>query len=45
LGDRHRRTGFETLYRLDEKRYHLSSGIMTGHYLTSAMEATLYIQR
>jgi len=44
LGDRHRRTGFETLYRLDKSRYHLSSGIMTGHYLTSAMEATLQIQ-
>lgn len=41
LGDRQRRTGFETLYRLDENRYHLSSGIMAGHYLTAAMEATL----
>jgi hypothetical protein len=44
LGDRQRRTGFETLYRLDNERYHLSSGIMTGHYLTSAMEATLHLQ-
>ena len=44
LGDRQRRTGFETLYRLDSDRYHLSSGIMTGHYLTSAMEATLHLQ-
>jgi hypothetical protein len=44
LGDRQRRTGFETLYRLDNGRYHLSSGIMTGHYLTSAMEATLQLQ-
>jgi hypothetical protein len=44
LGDRQRRTGFETLYRLDHDRYHLSSGIMTGHYLTSAMEATLHLQ-
>lgn len=44
LGDRQRRTGFETLYRLDENRYRLSSGIMTGHYLTSAMEATLQRQ-
>lgn len=44
LGDRQRSTGFETLYRLDEERYHLSSGIMTGHYLTSAMEATLQRQ-
>ncbi|MEO0535258.1 MAG: hypothetical protein AAF215_15470 [Cyanobacteria bacterium P01_A01_bin.123] len=41
LGDRQRRTGFETLYRVGENRYHLSSGIMAGHYLVSAMEATL----
>ncbi|MGB3199517.1 MAG: hypothetical protein WBA99_01360 [Nodosilinea sp.] len=44
LGDRQRRTGFETLYRLNDDRYHLSSGIMTGHYLTNAMEATLHLQ-
>jgi len=44
LGDRQRRTGFETLYRLNQQQYHLSSGIMTGHYLTSAMEATLQLQ-
>ena len=44
LDDPQRRTGFETLYRLTEERYHLSSGIMTGHYLTSAMEATVYRQ-
>lgn len=41
LGDRQRRTGFETLYRIDTSRYHLSSGIMAGHYLTTAIEATL----
>ncbi|NET39818.1 MAG: hypothetical protein F6K19_48995 [Cyanothece sp. SIO1E1] len=41
LGDRQRRTGFETLYRLDQNRYYMSSGVMAGHYLTSAMEATL----
>jgi len=41
LGDRQRRTGFETLYRLDQTKYYLSSGIMAGHYLTSAMEATI----
>jgi hypothetical protein len=41
LSDRQRRTGFETLYRLGENRYHLSSSIMAGHYLTSAMEAIL----
>lgn len=41
LGDRQRRTGFETLYCVGDNKYHLSSGIMAGHYLTSAMEATL----
>ncbi|PSN19818.1 hypothetical protein C7271_05380 [filamentous cyanobacterium CCP5] len=44
LGDRQRRTGFETLHRIGEESYHLSSGIMSGHYLTSAMEATLHRQ-
>lgn len=44
LGDRQRRTGFETLYRMGEESYHLSSGIMSGHYLISAMEATLQRQ-
>ncbi|MDX2096444.1 MAG: hypothetical protein SFW36_01595 [Leptolyngbyaceae cyanobacterium bins.59] len=41
LGDRQRRSGFETLYRINDNKYYLSSGIMAGHYLTSAMEATL----
>jgi hypothetical protein len=41
LGDRHRRSGFETSHRLDNNTYYLSSGIMAGHYLTSTMEATL----
>lgn len=41
LGDRQRRTGFETLHQIDANKYYLSSGIMAGHYLTSAMEATL----
>lgn len=39
LGDRQRRTGFETLYSLDRDRYYLSSSIMVGHYLNSTMEA------
>jgi hypothetical protein len=39
LGDRQRRTGFETLRQLDDTKYHLSSSIMSGHYLTSVMEA------
>lgn len=41
LGDRQRRSGFETIYRLDANKYYLSSSIMSGHYLTSTMEATL----
>jgi hypothetical protein len=41
LGDRQRRSGFETLRYIDEGKYYVSSGIMAGHYLTSAMEATL----
>jgi hypothetical protein len=41
IGDKQRRTGFETLHRLNEDKYLLSSGIMAGHYLTSAMEATV----
>ena len=44
LGDRQRRSGFETLYCVDENTYYLSSGIMAGHYLTSTMEATLIRQ-
>jgi hypothetical protein len=41
LGDRQRRSGFETFFRISENRYHLASGILAGHYLTSTMEATL----
>jgi hypothetical protein len=41
LGDRQRRSGFETLYHVDDNTYYLSSGIMAGHYLSSTMEATL----
>ncbi len=44
LGDRQRRSGFETLYRLDDNRYCLSSGILAGHYLNSTMEAMLVRQ-
>ncbi|MBE9116914.1 hypothetical protein IQ249_13485 [Lusitaniella coriacea LEGE 07157] len=40
-GDYQQRSGFETLYRLDDDTYYLSSGILTGHHLTSIMEATL----
>ncbi|MGA7933261.1 MAG: hypothetical protein WCA35_06915 [Kovacikia sp.] len=41
LGDRQRRSGFETLYRVNDNTYYLSSGVMVGHYLGSTMEATL----
>ncbi|NJN86128.1 MAG: hypothetical protein HC881_07175 [Leptolyngbyaceae cyanobacterium SL_7_1] len=39
LGDRQRRTGFETLHQLAESKYCLSSSVMEGHYLASTMEA------
>lgn len=39
--DPQRRSGFETLLRLDEERYYCSSGVLTGLSLVSAMEATL----
>lgn len=45
LGDRQRRTGFETLRRLDDNTYALSSSIMAGHYLTSTMEAIVERQK
>ncbi|MBF2000875.1 MAG: hypothetical protein IGS38_09180 [Synechococcales cyanobacterium M58_A2018_015] len=45
LGDRQRRTGFETLHQLGSKRYCLSSSIMAGHHLTSMMEATVERQQ
>jgi hypothetical protein len=41
LGDRQRRSGFETFYQIDPQTYHLSSGILAGHSLTSTMEAKL----
>lgn len=41
LNDRQRRSGFETLHRLNDDQYYLSSSILAGHYLTSMMEATL----
>ncbi|MDB9373819.1 hypothetical protein [Nodularia sphaerocarpa] len=41
LGDRQRRSGFETMHRISEKAYYLSSGVMTGHVLTNTMEVSL----
>ena len=40
LGDPKRRTGFETLHRIDEKTYYLSSSVMSRN-LISTMEATM----
>jgi len=44
LNDKQRRTGFETLHRLDDRHYCLSSGIMEGLHLSCAMDATLELQ-
>ncbi|MEH1883597.1 hypothetical protein [Nostoc sp.] len=41
LGDRQRRSGFETLHRISEDKYYLSSGILAGHFLTNTMEVSL----
>jgi hypothetical protein len=41
VGDRERRSGFETIHRIADNRYRLSSGIMSDHYLLNTMEATL----
>lgn len=41
LSDRNRRSGFETFYRIDNGKYHFSSGILLGHGIDSTMEATL----
>lgn len=38
LSDRQRRTGFETLHRLGDSKYCISSSIMEGYYLASTME-------
>ncbi|AKG24858.1 hypothetical protein [Calothrix sp. 336/3] len=41
LSDRQRRSGFETLHRISDDTYYLTSGIMAGHYLISTMEGNL----
>jgi hypothetical protein len=40
-GNRQKRSGFETLYRLNENQYYLTSSILAGHFLDSTMEASL----
>jgi hypothetical protein len=44
VSDKQRRTGFETLRQISPERYHFSSGVMSGHYLSSTMEAELVRQ-
>jgi hypothetical protein len=44
LDDRQRRSGFETIHRVSDDRYLLSSSIMAGHQLLNTLEATLYRQ-
>ena len=44
LGDRQRRSGFETFYKVNADRYQYSGGILAGHYLTSTIEGTLHRQ-
>jgi hypothetical protein len=41
LGAHQRRSGFETLHRVSNNTYCLISGIMTGHFLSSTIEANL----
>ena len=41
LGDRQRQSGFETFYRVNDQTYHLSGGMLIGHYLVSTIEARL----
>lgn len=41
LGDKERRSSFETLRRIDSNTYHISSGMMSGYHLTSTMEAII----
>lgn len=44
LGDRQRRSGFETLHRINNDSYQLSAGMLVGHSLDSTLEANLYRQ-
>ena len=44
IGDRQRRSGFETIHRISEQTYYLSSTFMAGHVLTNTMEASLQRQ-
>ena len=39
--NKQRHSGFETLYQVNQDTYCVSSGTMSGHFLTSTMEASL----
>ena len=41
LGDAQKRLGYESFFRADERRYCLSSGVMSGLKLVSSIEAVL----
>jgi hypothetical protein len=45
LSDRQRRSGFETLHRASNDSYHMTGGILVGHFLSSTMEAKLERQQ
>ncbi|MBE9060176.1 hypothetical protein [cf. Phormidesmis sp. LEGE 11477] len=44
VSDKRRRTGFETLRQISPDKYHFSGGVMSGHYLSSTMEAEIIRQ-
>ena len=41
LSDKNKRSGFETLHRLNDDKYYLTGGILVGHFLDSTMEASI----
>lgn len=41
LSDQQKRSGFETLHRLNENQYYLTSGSLAGYFLNSTMEASV----
>ena len=45
LSDQQKKGGFDSFYRLNQNTYNLSSGVFTGHYLSSSMEAIIKRQK
>jgi hypothetical protein len=41
IGDRQRRSGFETFYQISPNTYYLSGAIVTGSFISTTIEATL----